>query len=237
HEFSAKDPRYNHDANETKFAQTCDEVARKDVGAPRCATYRAHRAGVCETCAWFGKLNSPISLGAEDGDLPFRYRRQVILGGTRIEWRDADNKWQHVLTGDVYTHRLDWLMTGGYQLSFTHEMGGKKSPVACRGAEMGNPLTVLGLVERQGISADRHNAGRVGDFVVAWINQLRTQRLERTMTQRPFGWNYLQVGEKSERIGLAIAGAHYRRDGKEEAIPGGDPKIRAMYTPMGSYSE
>jgi uncharacterized protein DUF927 len=237
HTISNQDPRYDEEKNHLKFEQTKDEIARKLLGAPRCEYYASCRTGVCETCTWFGKLNSPISLGVEDGDLPFRYRRRVVMGETRIEWRTSEGDWKQVITGDVYQPRLDRLATGGYLLSFIHEMGGKKMPIACRGAEMGHPLTVLGIVERQGISADRHNAGHVGDFVVAWINQLRTLRVERTMTQRPYGWNYIEREGKTERIGLAVAGTHYRRDGTEEHIPGGDPKIRAMYTPRGSYAE
>ena len=234
HPISEKDPRYDQAANEAKFAKTLDEIAKKGIGAPRCSTYDGYRPGVCPNCPWFGKLNSPITLGVEDGDLPHRYRRRSVMGETRVEWCNADDEWVHVMTGDVYAPRLDWLPSGGYLLSFMHAMGGKVSAVACRGGEMGHPLTVMGIVERQGISADRHNAGRVGDFVVAWINQLRTQRVERAITLRPFGWNFNQKGE---RLGLAVAGTHYRRDGGEEMIPGGDQKVRALYQPMGNLSE
>lgn len=236
HVFSDQDPRYNIDANENKFAQTESEIAKKDLGAPRCTSYQSYRQGVCETCPWFGKLNSPISLGADDGDLPVRYRRRVVAGEKLIEWQDNEDKWKPVVIGDVYAPRLDTLATGGYMLSFSHELGGRTSPVSCKGGEMGHPLTVMGIVERQGLSADRHTAGRVGDFVVAWINQLRTQRVERNVSLKPFGWNHARSGD-SRRLGLAIAGTHYRRDGTEEQIAGGDPKIRALYTPMGTFAE
>jgi hypothetical protein len=173
----------------------------------------------------------------DDGDLPVGYRRAGVGILSRIERasnEDGKQKWSPLIGGDFHSPRLDRLTNGGHQITMLYELAGDRFPIAIKGAEAGNPLSLMAVVERQGLSPDRHNIGYLGDFAVAWINKLRELRAAHKDNTRPFGWNFAGSGE---RLGLAIAGTLYKADGTEEWISGGDPNVVSMYTPAGTMED
>jgi hypothetical protein len=234
HPISDGDLRYNQANVDAHYAQAKTEIARKGLGAPTCAEYDNHRAGVCQGCPFYTKLVSPISLGIDDGDLPEGYRRATTP--ERIErlvfHGKGDAEWEQLVTGNAHTAVLDELKLGGHAITFTYEKAGKQRCMSLADFEA-EPRHIQGLLCRQGMSVDRHNAANVGDFLVAWINKLRDAHAERLSQIKPFGWAW---NADAERIGLAVAGTHYRRDGTEERITGGDPMINAAYTPSGTFA-
>ena len=238
HEISKADARYNAANVDAHYARAKQEIATKALGAPLCASYDSARPGVCGGCPFQGKINSPISLGTDDGDLPIRYRRHGAGMLAAIELfvgSGEKGSWIPILGGDVYAPRLEELDAGGHRVTFTYELAGKKFTVGANDLDMGLPQSVLQLLARQGISADRHNAGLIGDFLVAWINQLRNQRAENIVPLKPFGWNVDRKG--GARVGVAIAGDHYRRDGSIERVSGADNEIASLYRPVGDLTE
>lgn len=235
HPISAGDARYDHANVETKYAQAENERDTKGFGAPLCSTYDAARPGVCGTCPFQGKYKSPIGLGVEDVDLPYKYRRVTMAGEPRIEryaGSKEDGDWVLLFVGDVSQPRLDALPTGGHKLTFAYTLAGKAHPIAAMDFDMGHMLSVS-YFAKQGMSVTRHTIAHIGDFVMAWIEKLRLESATQDDLVRSFGWNFNAAGG---RTGLAIAGTLYRVDGNEEAVPGGDPKIAAMYRPMGDIA-
>ena len=233
HPISEGDPRYDPVVVDAAFSRAEDERDRKGLGAPTCAFYDAARPGVCGTCPYNGKIKSPLGLGVAENDLPARYKRAIVAGEPfilRYEGTQADGSWVPLLQGDVANPRLDELPTGGHRLSFLYKLAGRNYPVGANGADMNSQIAVA-YFERQGVAVNRHNAALTGDFVMAWITQLRVQQTTNTDVVRPFGWNF----SGGEHAGIAIAGTLYRTDGSEDAIPGGDPKVAAMYRPTGEF--
>jgi hypothetical protein len=239
HEISNGDPRYKPDETEKKSQQTEQEIAAKSLGAPLCASYDKIRTGICSKCPFQGQINSPLSLGAaEEDDLPHGYRR--MFTGTEsacIERFDKGEKgegeWKFMLHGDAKLARVDRLGIGGHQLTFTYAWGNEEFPVAAIDYEMTHAPTIVDRLGKQGLSLYPHTATPVGRFVVAWINKLRAQHKQRADILKPFGWNFAA----GERVGFAMAGDHYRSDGTVEHIAGGDPKISAMYRPIGNFDQ
>ncbi len=237
HEISNGDPRYNAANVDKHVARTEQEIAAKGLGAPRCAKYDEYRPNVCPSCTWYGKLNSPVTLGIEEDDLPTNYRR--LYAGTPIaciqRFDDSDKgEWKFLMHGDVKLPRVDRLPVGGHQITFTYMWGNEEFPIAAKDYEMTHGPTIVDRLGKQGMSLYPNNAVQVGRFIVAWINQLRANNAQRSDTLKPYGWNFAKGGA---RAGFAIAGDHYRSDGALEHIPGGDPKISSMYRPMGDFNE
>ena len=231
HEISKGDPRYTTAETETEFDRAVGESHTKSVGAPRCASYDGYRRGVCGTCPWQGKLNSPYSLGVEDGDYPDGWRRSNHW----LERFDRKAKeWLPVIEGDFYAPLLDRLPTGGFALSFIYEDTARRvNYVRVTGIEAIKAHDIGALVAGQGVQVSRQNGPYVGDFVAAWINKLRALRTERTDLVRPFGWAFALSGQ---RIGASVAGQLYRADGTVDTIPGGDGEVRLKFTPMGAFA-
>jgi hypothetical protein len=233
HEISKGDPRYTPAGTDAAVARIAKEVGTSHgLGAPRCTAYNDYRRGVCGACPWWGRLNSPISLGRPDGDLPDNYRRY----NGRIERHvvfEKSEEWLLLVAGDVYAPRLEEINTGGFALSFTYALSGAEHYVRIAGADVFQPLQHGPMLERQGVPLDRKSAGPFGDFVMAWITKLRSQRAQREDNYRPFGWCNDQQGD---RTGLAVAGTLYRTDGSIEAVPGGDAKLNSLYRPHGSLA-
>jgi hypothetical protein len=190
---------------------------------------------VCGGCAFNGRINSPLALGVAKDDLPYGYRRGMHFGLPRLERLDgkgADAEWVPLVEGDVSKPRLDELPTGGHRVTFEYNLAGKSYPVSASDIEMGHQMPIS-YFARQGMAVTRHTSPQFGDFVMAWITQLRKQQVTKTEVVRPFGWNF---NTRGERVGLAIAGTLYRTDGTEEAVAGGDPKVLAMYRPAGDLA-
>jgi len=235
HPISKGDPRYDPDATDKAYERAENERDRKSLGAPTCAHYDHARPGVCGTCPFKGKVKAPLLLGVGADDLPIKYRRATHAGEPAIERLDgkgADAEWVFMFLGDVTTPRLDELPTGGHRLSFTYKLAGRDYPVGANEADMTTQIQV-GYFSRQGVAVTRHSVAHAGDFVMAWISQLRLQQTTKNEVVRPFGWNF---DIKGERAGVAIAGTLYRTDGRIESVPGGDPKVAAMYRPAGDFA-
>lgn len=238
HEVSKAHEDYTYEKTEEAAARIHKErLDKTHLGAPHCRSFDEYQPGVCRTCPFWTKILSPIALGADDGDLPYGYRRVgtgVLARIERAAKEDGKQVWQPLIGGNIDSPRLDRLHTRGHQITFIYDLAGDRSPITIKGSDVGNPLSLLSIVERQGLSPDRHNIGHIGDFAVAWINKLREQRAAHNDTSAPFGWSFSASGE---RLGLAIAGTLYRCDGGEDYISGGDPNVVSMYTPSGSFEE
>ena len=235
HDFSKGDPRYKPAETDAHVTRAEIERDRKGIGAPTCKHYDDHRPGVCGTCPFHGKIKSPLRLGTETDDLPFKYRKSVRYGQSYVDRRtgekDEDDEWTPLFVGEVSNPRLDELPTGGFRLSFTYTHAGRDFPVSAVDADMGHQLAV-GYFARQGMAVNRHTAAYVGDFCMAWIDKLRLEQATQVEVVRPFGWNFV----KGQRVGLAIAGTLYKADSSEEAVAGGDAKVAAMYRPAGDIT-
>jgi hypothetical protein len=235
HPISKDHADYDADKTEAAFARAEKETDGKVLGAPTCKHYDMTRPGVCGACPFKDKITSPLSLGVDVEDLPYKYRRVVLAGETAIQRMDGkgeDAEWVFLFFGDVAKPRLDELPTGGHRLSFTYKLAGRDYPVAANEADMTTQIQV-GYFSKQGVAVTRHTAAHAGDFVMAWISQLRLQQTVKTEVVRPFGWN---IDARGNRIGVAIAGTLYKTDGSIDKVPGGDPKIAAMYRPAGDMA-
>lgn len=230
HELSRGDARYSPANVDMHLQQAQREQQAKGTGAPTCAHFDAARPGVCGSCPYQGRIKSPMVLGDDDGDLPFNYRRNGGRIQRQVQTKDGAH-WNDVVFGDVYAPLLDRIGEDR-KLTFTYERAGLESIVAVmQSAVPVDPKTAMHFFGPQGITLYKHNADEFGGFVVAWIEKLRDERAERESTVPPFGW---MVDPQNDYTGFAVGGTAYKLDGSEEAAPGGDPKIIAMFRPRGT---
>lgn len=236
HPLSKDDPRYVEANTNAAWARIKHERDTKPLGPPTCASFDADRRGVCPGCSWYGKIKTPIVLGADDGDLPDNYRRNKSGAEIRIERQVFSEKkgvtWVTLIKGDVTEPQLDELPAGGYRISFIYTLAGKTHHVGLNGGDLSHQMP-LSLLENQHLAVDRHTAPLFADFVMAWITKLREQRAERDHAVKPFGWQHDPGGQ---RIGGAVGGTLYHTDGSIEVVPGGDPNVMAQYQPMGDLA-
>ena len=231
HEISKGDPRYDPGKTDAAMARLVAEKAAKDFGPPKCSSFDGWRPGVCSGCPHFGKIVSPWTLGAEDGDLPEGYRRQTGWVERRKKGMDGGEFWAKMLRGDVFAPVLDW-RPNGYALTFTYEADGQHWPVLVEATELPSEAGALRkYFSPKHITLHTNESVALGDFAVAWIKKLQEMRAERGNSVPPFGY---VVDDTGSHIGLAIGGTLYKADGTEEAAPGGDASIMDAYKPHGN---
>ncbi len=229
HEIGKGDPRYTPAGTDAAMAQIAIEKA-KGGGAPTCAYYNAQRPGVCTSCPWAGKLNSPLTLGvAGDGDLPEKYRRNNGMIQHMVPTKD-NHIWVDIASGDVYAPRL----TTHYQLKFTYDWAGKKHDVYVDHKKL---LTQQGgsgaYFSDYGLTLDRVQAPLFGDFTVAWIQKLRELRVDLHDQLEPFGWLFDEAGNTR---GIAVGGEVYRPDGTSEASLQAASGVSTYYQTAGTIA-
>lgn len=236
HEISKGDPRYSAQQVDDYVARIAAEKAVKDRGPPRCGSFDGWRPGVCQGCAFNGKLTSPWVLGveADDADLPKGYRRANNALQLWVERADGASMWLPFVDGDVYAPVLD-RTAKGYLLTFTYECAGHRFAVRALEPEIPTDASGnRGYFAPQHISLDRLKAPMFGDFVSAWIRTLRQQNAERTEVVKPFGY---AVDVNGDHVGMAVGGTLYRSDGTTEAAPGADAGLTAGFKPSGTYAK
>lgn len=233
HKIGEQDPRYTNEGTEREYHLVGEEITRKSLGAPRCARFDLDRPGVCPNCPFWGKLNSPISLGAKDGDLPPGYKRGDHKGWPQIEFMDAKGNWRRLIKGDLYAPRVGRRQTGGFTLVFCYELGNTIEHVSFSDTDMAGGPALIADLASQGLSPPPETVGKLVGMFMAWITQIREMRhVQPASALYPFGWTH---DAQSKLLGVVIAGDHYRTDGTVEKIPGGDTKLIARYTPEGTF--
>lgn len=233
HVVSQGDPRYTAANVDKHYQQAQAEVQAKGLGGPLCVSFNAWRSNVCSTCPHFGKIKSPVTLGVDDDELPYGYRR----GTGRIErlvGSGDDAEWRALIEGDVREPRLVARDTGGLRLEFTYTSAGRTHYVGINGSEVGNTKPYLvDLFERQGVTVKPDLAKHVADFIVAWITQLRKLNAHLFDPVPTFGWVRDKAGKVS---GLSVGGIHYRSDGTSFPVTGGDRSVVKAYEPRGNIA-
>lgn len=229
HPISSGHKDYDPAAIDKAVAAIVNEKRNKDSGPPTCRFYDQQRPGICQSCAFFGKVTHPWHLGAKDGDLPKGYRRH----NGRIE-KERHTKdaifWDHVVDGDVYGPVLS-VINDVYHLSFTYEVAGRTMPISISALESSMDIGFnIRLFNSQRMTLDTTNAVNFGAFAMAFLNLLKKQRLEREDTVKPYGWS---TDEKGEITGIAIGGMHYKSDGTTEAVSGAEREQAGFYKPRG----
>lgn len=234
HEISKGDPRYNQAAVDAAWLQVQAEKARKQNGPPRCSHFAARgHQNVCQGCPHFNKILSPWALGVDDGDIPRGYRRNNGVVERYVDTGDKkDAMWVELVPGDIHSPIVD-VVDNLYHLTFVYEQAGRPRTVRLSAAAAQDTAAITATVSKQGFTLHRSSAAALGDFAIAWLNELRAQRAERTETVPPFGWVRDSAGKHS---GISVGGICYRPDGTEEIVPGGDPKMVGWYRPKGELA-
>ena len=229
HRIGDRHPKYTSEETDKKWDQTEDEHKHnKDFGAPACTSFDAARTGICQLCPHFGKITSPYSLGAEDlsiSGLPTNYRAS---NGWIEHWVKDD--WTRLVQGTFNNVAL--LRLGdAYELRFDYARGIHSSHVRANEKEV--CTSIDGIRHQfivQGISLNRFNAIPFGDFIMAWIDELRTA-CAYVDAPPAFGWTLDRDGGYA---GLSVGGTFYAADGDESPAQLGDPKIWENYQPRGT---
>ena len=237
HGFSDGDARYSQANVDAHFARAQAEHATKGNGPPTCSHYDKVRPGVCQGCPFLGRVTTPWQLGLDqpdDADLPPGYRRN----NNNLEYSQPHPKegltWHPMLVGDVAEPVLDRDPKGGFVLGFNYYRDDKAARVrVSTGALKPDVSAIYDVFQAQDVVLHPRVELQWRAFILAWIEQLRSQRSLRDEDIQSFG--YTRRGD--EYSGLAIGGTIYRTDGTEEHSPGTDPVLVRDYTPSGSLDK
>lgn len=233
HKLSQGDPRYTQAGVDAALQRVASEVAAKRTGAPTCSHFNACRPATCQACPHFGRITSPYTLGTDNGDLPADYRRRDGMIEQQVKGKEGETRWIKVIDGDVCAPSLD-LVGSTYQLTFTYERAGRRFAVIVDKPMPTESGRIDAYFQPMGLTLPESATRPWREFIVAWINKLRDLRAERDQAVPPFGWAIKPDGNYG---GFAVGGALYKEDGGEEAAPGGDHRIVAMYQPCGRLEE
>lgn len=241
HPLSSGDPRYDAAAVDAAAQRIASEAAAKpSLGAPSCQSLDAEspHAGVCQACPHFGKITSPLSLGvapamtaATVADmLPPNYFNETI-GLTRSIPGDKGSV-TVLVPGTVHNPRHA-TTHGAWTLEFTYSHAGIDKPIVVTGD---TPLDGMGTRKyfgAQHLFLAPSVAQQFGEFIMAWVNNLRANRMEKSKRSNieAFGW---ALDDNGDHAGLAIAGTLYKPDGTIASVPTGDPEVSNYYTPRGT---
>jgi hypothetical protein len=232
HKLSDQYPGYNQANNEAKIKQTIKERDTKNLGPTRCDKLETYRPAICQACPFYQQLATPLVLGDADDDLPPGYRRADAGGHRVIQYRNSEGNWLVLVHGDFRSPRCERMPNGNEALTVTYVLGKYEDVITVEGTELAAPTLQLQLA-KQGMSVTTRVAGKVGDFIMAWITKLRNENNVRNHRAKPYGWNYDNHGKL---VGIAVAGDHYLIDGKLERLTGFDRTIASNYTPHGTLA-
>lgn len=230
HPISDAHPTYKPEDTDAQFAQTLDMIQNKNLRPTKCTTFARHRPGVCDTCAFHEKISTPLQLGEDAETLPRGWR---IENETLQRWNPKDKDWVFVAAGAFSEPVCRRLSSRAHELTFTYKLGGSVSQVAVADADCSNTQSLQGHLALAGISCTPDVAGRIGVFLVAWINKLKeANAVVQGSTARPFGWNIVN----GKCVGFAVAGILYRSDGTVQQLMVPDGTLASAYTPTGDES-
>lgn len=216
-DYTHPDPAYSYSK-----ARTDAELARIRSGTakpPLCASYNGHRPGVCPTCPHWGKINSPISLGNPDYDLPYNYRRSNGWVEQSMIDKHGNIDWMPVVDSIAAMPVLVKL-TSGYRLEYTHNTG---HHVYFDEAEMPEAGAAQ-YFAHQHITVQPYQAKPLREFLVAWIKHLQHIGVVRHSVE-PFTWT---------SAGFAVGDTLYRPDGGTDTIVCSDRVLAGNYHPRGT---
>ncbi len=229
------DPRYTATETDAAWAQAQAERKNKGLGWPSCLHIERARPGGCNGCPHRGKINSPVALGVQDGDLPIGYRRNNgCIEHAAGKNEDGSWKWVEVIQGDFHTPVLEDLPNNPYHLQVIYERAGMTYPISVTSVQLSDdPGAIARMLNNQKTTVLRPKAVLTGDFLMAWINKLRDLRMARTEKIYPYGW----AENQGVDIGFAYDSKLYRQDGRTDPVSGGDPQVSAMYHPQGDLAK
>jgi hypothetical protein len=232
HRMSSGHPGYTAVETDKAVADIAKEHDRKQQGPPSCGLFNAERRGVCPSCPSWGKINSPWHHGVDDGDLPSGYRRNNGRIEFMVKLKDGGTMWDELVQGDVHSGALD-STPDGVVLSFTYVRSRVHYAVQLYDYQMSaDNAAMRSLLAKQHVTVERGMEGKFGEFIVAWIQELRDQYLLRADVAAPYGWHMSKGGHG----GFAVGGELYLPNGAVERVAGGDRQIHTMYQPTGDLA-
>lgn len=227
HPISDGHKTYKPEDTDAQFAQTLEMIRNKNLGPTKCTTFARHRPGVCDTCAFFGKVTTPLQLGEDAIALP---RGWQVEDEVLQRWNPKEKDWDFVAQGAFSEPECRQLPSRVHELTFTYTLGGKRVRAAVADLDCNNAQALQSHLALAGISYTPDVAGKVGVFLVAWINKLKeANAVVHGATARPFGWNIVD----GKCVGFAVAGTLYRSDGTVQQLMVPDGTLASAYTPAG----
>jgi len=227
HRLGRKFPKYSEEETDAKFDQTEREHEEKGTfGAPDCASFDANRKGVCDNCAWRGKIKGPYNISTYE--LPRGYRQAPDA----VErWDNELKDWLVLVKGRVDNAQLlDQGDGGGYRLLFDYTLD-RTRHIQVDGNKVSNTFDkIRSVFAAQHLVLNRSNALKFMDFIMAWITELQ-EACKAVEAPPSFGW--VRNKDTGELEGLSIGGTFYRPDGSAGVAQLGDPTIHKNYRPCG----
>jgi len=212
-----------HKYNAAAVDQIYADAKANRKGHPSCAKIDVARPGVCDTCAFKGKISTPLVLGEvlpaiDPDELPFGFRR-------RNGWiqRQVSGSWRGLVEGDFTGARIEMAPTSGTQLVLTYTLGRHTSTVAVHINDCGSAQLLQSSLGAVYVNVDHTQAKALGVLFVAWMTKLQKVMPAPRANAYAYGWNT----DNGTMLGFALAGTLYHADGTTSQVVG-DKSVQSL---------
>jgi len=229
---------YSPERTEKEYSRVLREHAEKDLGWPRCNTFKGNGSKQCEACIHLSKDKTPLhfvlrapppmpSAGANIVSvLPPNYSRNshgyIIKSTKNKEGEPVIVVVCNTPIGNGWVQRNPWI------LNFEAETEpGKIEQIHLPFEVVGATNDLRRELSRQGITIYDYNNKPIGEFLVAWIQTLK-QTKDAVVNTSAFGWNV----NNGKMEGFSFGGKLFTpTDIKVAQTP--DTVTARSYTPVG----
>ncbi len=227
--------KYNPMVVDAKFHLKVKEKGAANIGWPACSTFArlgAYSRSICGTCAWPAQgIKSPLSLGANDFDLPKGYSRENGLIYLNVLDKDGNPDRVQITTLGMRDAYLE-SASDGLNLHLTMvPPKGVEVPVTLPGKNIASVNEVAAIFGACGMPPSEGTKRHLKELTVNWVSHLQSLR-GAVRRAHAYGW----AMENGTYKGFAYNGRLFSAQGDAEPTRSPDGQIKEYYTPQGNIA-
>ena len=230
HEMSKGHPSYDQQQTDAKYEkQKTKEITQRRRTCDAFSPY----SDACKTCPFRSTAHSPYYLGVKsEAILPAGYKQENDV----IYVQEFDEEANAYVFSKLTSYRMDLDAfdlviddEGSHYVKAGYSTGSWQQQITLPHEKLSDKKNVRRYLASKGMLCSEHEAKRVADFMLSFVEQLQRTRENRNVV--PYGWT-----EDGKSFGL----------GDKLLSPGGkvsrimantDPALLRMYEPHGEYAE
>lgn len=227
---------YNPMVVDAKFhLKVKERGANPNIGWPACSTFaRTGRFAppICSACDWPSKgIKTPLTLGANDFDLPQGYMREHGHIFRKVLDKDGNPDRVQVTTLGLKDAYLESTWEGQNMHVTLVPPKGVEVPVTLPGKNIPNMNEVAAIFGACGMPPGEAMKRNLKELMVSWVGHLQTLR-GAVRRAHAYGW----AMENGIHKGFAYNGRLFSAKGNAEPTRTPDGQIREYYTPQGDIA-
>jgi hypothetical protein len=231
HKMASGHPGYDHTTTDALYDRKERERDAKNLGWPSCQSISVAGCASCATCPHLAAQKTPLHHGRAAAtplnrvsDLPEHYHRAT--DGLVLKRQVSEAGVGEFVPVCSYPMDEAWLQSTPWILHFTTTVD-RVTKIQVPFDVLGRREAMLSALLRQGMPVQIHDAAKLQEFFMSWIQTLQKQK-EKVVAAVPFGW--VDKGAKLE--GFAFGGLIHTPEG-QHAAAAPSPVLANQYGPNG----